>query len=287
MTRVELVGFDSFGIRSMATFVETADVTIFIDPAVSIAPIRYGLPPHDIELRRLNEVADKIASRAYESEIIVVTHYHYDHHDLGDLVPVDIYENKVVLIKDPKNYINISQRIRAAKFLKRISGLPKEVRVADSNTHVQGNTVIKISSPTPHGPTPKLGYVIQVLIWDREQRILFTSDVEGPVNDDAVNFMIENPADLVIVDGPPTYLVGTKKEVSDPDIALRALAKYLSVCTPKHLVIDHHLLRDLNYVKFYELLRPYIKKTKLLTAAEYMGREPELLEARRRELYGD
>lgn len=109
------------------------------------------------------------------------------------------------------------------------------------------------------------------MIWDREQRILFTSDVEGPVNDDAVNFMIENPADLVIVDGPPTYLAGTKKEVSNPDTALRALVKYLSVCTPKHLVIDHHLLRDLNYVKFYELLRPYIKKTKLLTAAEYMG----------------
>lgn len=271
----------------MATFLETTDVTIFIDPAVSIAPIRYGLPPHEIELRRLSEVATKITSRAYESEIIVVTHYHYDHHDLGDLVPIDIYKNKIVLIKDPKNHINVSQRIRAAKFLKRIGGLPKEVRMADSSTYVYGNTVVKFSHPTPHGPTPKLGYVIQVLVKDADKKVLFTSDVEGPVNENAVNFMISNPADLVIVDGPPTYLLGTKKEVSDPEIALRELIRYLSLSTPNYLIIDHHLLRDLKYVRFYESLKPYLKETtKLVTAAEFMGREPELLEARRKELHG-
>ncbi|MEM0025854.1 MAG: MBL fold metallo-hydrolase [Zestosphaera sp.] len=270
----------------MATFLETTDATIFIDPAVSIAPVRYGLPPHEVELRRLNEVATKITSRAYESEIIVVTHYHYDHHDLGDLVPVDIYKNKIVLIKDPKKHINVSQRIRAAKFLKRISGLTKEVKIADSSTYVYGNTIVKVSHPTPHGPTPKLGYVIQVLVRDSDKKVLFTSDVEGPVNEDAVNFMIDNPADLVIVDGPPTYLFGVKKEVSDPEIALRELIKYLSLSMPEYLVIDHHLLRDLNYTKFYESLKPYLGKTKLVTAAEFMGREPELLEARRKELYG-
>ncbi|MEO3993498.1 MAG: hypothetical protein QN229_04290 [Desulfurococcaceae archaeon TW002] len=271
----------------MATFLETTDTTVFIDPAVSIAPIRYGLPPHEIELRRLNEVATKITSRAYESEIMIVSHYHYDHHDLGDLVPVDVYRNKIVLIKDPKNHINISQRIRAARFFKRISGLPKEIKIADSSTYAHGNTFIKVSYPTPHGPSPKLGYVIQVLVRDNDKKVLFTSDVEGPVNDDAVDFMINNPADLVIVDGPPIYLFGTKKEVSDPEIALRELIKYLSLSTPEYLIIDHHLLRDLNYIKFYESLKPYLRKTKLVTAAEFMGREPELLEAKRKALYGD
>lgn len=271
----------------MATFLETTDVAVFIDPAVSIAPIRFGLPPHEIELRRLGEVATKIASRAYESEIIIVTHYHYDHHDLGDLVPIDVYKNKTVLVKDPKNHINISQRIRAAKFLKKISGLPKEVRVADSSTYTYGNTIIKFSHPTQHGPTPKLGYVTQVLVGDIDKKVLFTSDVEGPVNEDAVDFMISNPADLVIVDGPPTYLLGTKKEVSDPEIALSKLTRYLSLNTPDYLIIDHHLLRDLKYIRFYESLKPYVREmTKLVTAAEFMGREPELLEARRKELHG-
>lgn len=286
VTRVELIGFDSLGIRSMATFLETSGTTLFIDPAVSIAPVRYGLPPHEVELRRLEEIASKITSRAYESDVIVITHYHYDHHDLGDLVPTDIYKGKTLLIKDPRNNINISQRIRALKFLKRIAGLPKEVKVADFSINAYGGTSLHISKPTPHGPSPKLGYVIQVFVKDAEGSVLHTSDVEGPVNDDALHFMIENPADLVIVDGPPTYLLGLKKDVSDPNTALLKLTSYLSHNTPKFLVLDHHLLRDLSYGQFFRRLSPSLGNTKLLTAAEFMGREPELLEARRKDLYG-
>lgn len=285
ITRVELIGFDSFGIRSMATFMESLDVTVFVDPAVSIAPIRYGLPPHEVELRRLEEVAAKITLRAYESEVIVITHYHYDHHDLGELVPVDIYRGKVVLIKDPRNDINVSQRIRASRFLKRIEGLPKEIKIADSRTLTYRGTFIAISSPTPHGPSPKLGYVVQVFIKDSESSVLHTSDVEGPVNDDALAFMLNNPADLVIVDGPPTYLSGLREGVSDPDVAVLKLTRYLSSSNPRYLVLDHHLLRDLNYLRFYESLRPCLKGARLVTAAEYMGRDPDLLEARRKELY--
>ncbi len=36
------IAADSLGTRSMATFVETGDCGIFIDPAVSLAPRRYG-----------------------------------------------------------------------------------------------------------------------------------------------------------------------------------------------------------------------------------------------------
>ncbi|MEM0037758.1 MAG: hypothetical protein QW772_02375 [Zestosphaera sp.] len=285
-TRVELIGFDSLGIRSMATFLETSDIALFIDPAVSIAPMRYGLPPHEVELKRLEEVATRIATRAYESEVIVITHYHYDHHDLGELVPIDIYKGKTLLIKDPKNNINLSQRVRASKFLKRVAGLPKEVKVADSSISTYGGTRLLISRPTPHGPSPRLGYVVQVFVEDAEGSVLHTSDVEGPVNDDALSFMVENPADLIIVDGPPTYLFGLKRDVSDPNTAILKLSTYLSHNAPEFLVLDHHMLRDLNYGEFFRRLSPHLRGTKLLTAAEFMGREPELLEAGRKDLYG-
>jgi len=55
-TRVEPLAFDSMGIRSMATKVVIDEVAITIDPSVSIAPRRYGLPPHPKELRRLEEL---------------------------------------------------------------------------------------------------------------------------------------------------------------------------------------------------------------------------------------
>ena len=46
---------DSLGTRSMATFVETGDVNILIDPAVSLGPKRYSLPPHPLEYEKMDE----------------------------------------------------------------------------------------------------------------------------------------------------------------------------------------------------------------------------------------
>jgi len=43
------IAFDSLGVRSMATFGETADMKILIDPAAAPAPTRYGFPPHPVE----------------------------------------------------------------------------------------------------------------------------------------------------------------------------------------------------------------------------------------------
>ena len=40
---------DSLGARSMATLVETPDVTVLLDPSVRLGPYRYDLPPHPSE----------------------------------------------------------------------------------------------------------------------------------------------------------------------------------------------------------------------------------------------
>ena len=55
------LAFESLGVRSMATFVET-DHKILIDPGTSIAPKRFGYPPWKNEfeaaykaLKRQNE----------------------------------------------------------------------------------------------------------------------------------------------------------------------------------------------------------------------------------------
>jgi len=53
--RIVPLSFDSLGARSMATYVETRDVKIFIDPGVSLAPSRYGLPPHEVEINVMAE----------------------------------------------------------------------------------------------------------------------------------------------------------------------------------------------------------------------------------------
>ncbi len=84
---VDLVAFDSMGARSMCTYIETKDVRITIDPAVALAEKRFNLGPHAKEVERMGQLAERVKRRAMESDVIIVTHYHYDHHDPGDTVP--------------------------------------------------------------------------------------------------------------------------------------------------------------------------------------------------------
>ncbi|MEM1608517.1 MAG: hypothetical protein QXG81_04510, partial [Ignisphaera sp.] len=57
---LNLIGFESLGVRSQATFIQVKNANIFIDPSAALAPRRYGLPPHRLEAKRLLEIFDKI-----------------------------------------------------------------------------------------------------------------------------------------------------------------------------------------------------------------------------------
>ncbi|MEO0119221.1 MAG: MBL fold metallo-hydrolase, partial [candidate division WOR-3 bacterium] len=152
---------DSLGTRSMATYVESENIGILIDPAVALSPSRFNLPPHPLELQRKEEQLNLIKEKAKQSSIIIITHYHYDHHNPDEL---SIYQDKILLIKDLENFINESQKIRAHYFLEKIKGVPKRIEIADNKEWLMENIKIKFSSPVTHGPKEYLGYVIQILI---------------------------------------------------------------------------------------------------------------------------
>ncbi len=289
MLKLELIGFDSLGVRSMATAVHTDEGIIFIDPSASLAPWRFSLPPHELEWKRLHEVANQIEDILKDTSVVIITHYHYDHHDPGKLIDIELFRGKKVIIKDPKNNINVSQRIRASRFLNLIKDRALSIEVADGRLFRFSRITIRFSNPVPHGVDDRLGYVIMVSISDGEDTIVFTSDVEGPVNDYVVSFIKENRPRVVIVDGPPTYLLNSKYPANALEKSLVLNSELLSIEGLEYLVLDHHLLRDLNYRSFYEAIKSRVKLSRvprIVTAAEFMGKEPILLESRRRELYG-
>ena len=89
------IAFDSLGVRSMATYIETKDIRIFIDPGVSVSPDRFSLPPHKLELDRHREKWEAIKRWVGMSDMIIITHYHYDHHNPDEPT---IYYNKDVFL---------------------------------------------------------------------------------------------------------------------------------------------------------------------------------------------
>ncbi|MEM3832170.1 MAG: MBL fold metallo-hydrolase [Thermoprotei archaeon] len=282
---IKLISFDSMGTRSMATFVETDDVNILIDPGVALGPFRYGLPPHPLEIEKLKNDWTQIVYYASKCDVIIITHYHYDHHN--PKIHLDLYNGKEVLIKHPSQKINRSQFIRSSFFIKQLGNRPKSLNYADGKEFSYGRTLIKFSQPVPHGADERLGYVIEVLIDDGNHKLLFTSDIEGAVSPSQVEFIIKHRPDTIIMDGPMTYMLGTKFSENSYVMSINNITKILDVVHPKDLIIDHHLLRDLQW---NERIRKVINRgnevgTHVLSAAEYSGEKISILEARRKELY--
>jgi len=280
MLEIKPLAFDSLGVRSMATFISTPDVNIIIDPSASLAPLRYGLPPHELEVKELQNSIEVIKNYISFSDVVVITHYHYDHHDPGKLIPLELLTSKELLVKDPDNMINVSQRIRASKFLRSVKEVGANIKIADSREFKYGKTLITVSRPQQHGNNDKLGYVLMVLIRYEGYSIIFTSDIEGFLNDYSMKFI--EGADVAIVDGPPTYLINNAYSEDE----IRSCVENLAILSKKvsKLVIDHHMLRDLNYRNVFNIIKD-LSGVNVITAAEFLGLEPNLLEARRRELY--
>jgi len=272
----------------MATLVETDDVTILIDPAASLAPRRFGLPPHQRELKALEVSWSAIKEGSKMADVIIVTHYHYDHH--SPRRDLDIYKDKVVLVKHPNDRINWSQRRRAAHFLGLLKGIPSSLEYADGREFSFGGTSIRFSHPLPHGLNDKLGYVLSVAIDDGEDRFVFTSDVEGAPLEEHLDFILSSEPTILMIDGPQSYMLGFRYSHEDLLKSLANMEAIVRASIPlRDLIVDHHLLRDVSWrERIWNVVESAEKRgIRLFCAAEYLGREVSLLEARRKELYSN
>ncbi|MFH1826151.1 MAG: MBL fold metallo-hydrolase [bacterium] len=269
---------DSLGTRSMATYVETADAKILIDPGVALAGNRNGRPPHPIEVELMREEWKKIKSYAKKADILVITHYHYDHHNPKDPT---IYIGKTVYLKHPEQKINLSQGKRARYLLKNLGDLPKSIDYSDGRTFKLGQTTITFSQAMPHGWDEKLGCVTQVLIDDGETKFIFTSDIEGATRSIQSNFIIQHDPDICLIDGPLTYMFGMSTD---------SLGKIIKQTKRlKTMIVDHHFVRDPKWreklASVYEVAEK--RQVKLVCTAEFLGKKENLLEPFRKKLFTD
>ena len=270
------IASESLGVRSMATYVKTKDVRIMIDPSAALCPIRYKLPPHQLELDALENTRQKIRFYVLKSDIITISHYHYDHYNPDET----FYEGKKIYVKNIYHHINKSQQKRGSEFQKQIQETCELIN-ADDSSFTFGGTQLLCSPPFFHGPeNVRVGYVMMVTIRDSTKTVLHASDVQGPVTKEAATYIINQKPDVLIIDGPPTNLLGfrfSKKSLHD---ATQNLIKIIrkTQCT---VILDHHLLRDLNYKKrFSEPFKMY--NDKINTFAEFTNKKNNMLEAHRK-----
>jgi len=349
--KVELIWFDSLGAKSSTTLVTTPDVKILIDPGAAEMQPSYPLS-WDEKYRLLQEALEAIIRASREADVITVTHYHYDHH----LLPKDfkeVYEGKLLLIKDPNKWINESQWDRARLFLTQLievftgsfdenmlyteaqsfelkdplEELPiaaskdygdynarkrellekgrewlkklheklwqkgpwcKEVEVkdkfkvvfADGLSFKFSNTELRFTKPFFHGVEyDRVGWTLSIVVEHPHAKIVHSSDLQGPVIEDYAKWIIDENPDILILDGPPTYLLGYMFNNINLRRAVQNTCKIIEETSTKLIIYDHHLTRDKLYpdrvADVYATANKLGKK--VLTAAEQMGKKPLIL----------
>ncbi len=275
---------ETLGVRSMAVAVKTSDCIIIVDPSIALAPKRYGLEPHKIEIERQKELWKELKVWTRKADIMTISHYHFDHHDPEQ---PDIFKGKKMLVKHPKENINKSQIGRSSIFKTALGDLPESMEFADDRTFEFGNTTLTFSKAVPHGTNTRLGYVIQLAIDDGSTTFLHTSDVEGPSLDSQLDFILEHEPDILACDGPMTYMM-YRYGLKAMESSLANLQKIITDTSIKTMMLEHHLTRD---IKWREKMEPVFASGEehgcnVTTFAGYLGKEDDLLEARRKELWG-
>ncbi|MEN6591693.1 MAG: MBL fold metallo-hydrolase [Methanobacterium sp.] len=289
--KITPLAFESLGVRSMATFIET-DQKILVDPGTSLGPKRFGLPPWKTEFDALHETRAAIQEHAPISDIVTISHYHHDHFTpftLGMFIDSspehaeEIYQDKKLFIKSPEENINKSQQGLARKLLKDLNNVNRDITYSDGNSFEVGNTQISFSNALPHGSQgSKLGYLVTVTIRYKNETVMHASDVQGPIHDGTKEYILKENPDVLILSGPPLYLVGfalSKEDVENARANLTALSQEI----PK-IVVDHHLLRDIRCFDFIKSVQEE-SENRLMVASELVDKKPNLLEARRKEFY--
>jgi predicted metallo-beta-lactamase superfamily hydrolase len=272
------------GSRSMATFVETGDINILVDPGANIGAYRYGLSPHPLEKWCMKKHLERIRLYARSADAVIITHYHFDH-----FIPdeVELYRGKILLIKNPNQDIHIKQRKRAFAFIRSVGKISSEIHYMDGKTLDFGSTKLIFSPPVPHGETDLKGFVIEVVIQKGEKTFLFSSDVLGPCNDQSMDFILQQNPNMLYLDGPLTYLQENDSSKESLDKTLQRLRTIIDKTNIVSIIIDHHLTRDINWREKINSFFKYGQRKAILiqTAAQFRGEEDNLLEARRTLLY--
>jgi predicted metallo-beta-lactamase superfamily hydrolase len=281
----------------MCTYVETPDLRMLLDAGVSLCPNRFGLPPHPLEFRAIEKARGKIAEAAEGADVVTISHYHFDHHTPSyedwlcnwteaEETARQIYRGKVVLLKNPKEWINFSQRRRGWVFQKTGGKFAERLEVADCRTFTFGKTVVRFSEPVPHGPEDSaLGWVLMTVVEFKSEKFLFAPDVQGPISARTLEKIVGERPQLVMVGGPPSYLAGFRVDEDHFRLGMSNLEKIVEVvsCT----ILEHHLLRD---EQWREKAAKVFEKAEgvghmVVTAAEFLGLENSFLEASRKRLF--
>ncbi|MGD8389778.1 MAG: hypothetical protein PVG49_21710 [Desulfobacteraceae bacterium] len=278
--RLEILGAESMGVRSLCCSVALPDRHILIDPGVALGFRRYGLLPHPVQVAAGSRVRDRIVEALTQATDVVFSHFHGDHVPLAEANPYQLAIGELPAgfsglrgwsLSDKGLSPDMTQRFRDLADL-----LGPNLQVAEGREEGP----LSFSQAVPHGVLGTgLGSVMMTRVEMGNRVFVHASDIQL-LHEPTVEQVIHWQPDIMLAGGPPLYL--DRLDRKDRDRAWRcALRLALNV---EEVILDHHLMRSQEGTVWLDMLSEKAGK-RVYCAADFMGRPRQLLEAGRVQLY--
>jgi len=272
---IEIIGAESLGVRGLCCVVETKDRKIVIDPGVALGYRRHGLLPHPVQVAVAERVKVAIEKALEDATDVVISHYHGEHHPMANANPYQLSADRVAeLLKHPRLWAKGIQNVAPGQ-IHRAESLARKIGRDFPASEGLSDGCLSFSSPVPHGEQARGGTVMMTRIEEGNEVFVHASDIQM-LNDEAIEQILAWHPTLVLASGPPIYL---------PSLTWRkreaALRRTLRLARDVDmLILDHHLLRSREGEKWLDWVSS-ITNHKVICAADFMGRNRNLLEADR------
>jgi len=136
---------------------------------------------------------------------------------------------------------------------------------------------VKALEPWFHGIAySRTGWIIPLVIESRGIRVFYSSDVMGPEVEDYADKIIDLKPDVIVLDGPPTYLFPYMLNRINLQRAVENAIRIIKDGRPELVIYDHHLLRERRWRSRVRDVFKAAKKegVRVVTAAEELGERP-------------
>ncbi len=278
---MHILGTESLGVRGLSCYVEIDGHNILIDLGVALEYTRWGLHPHPLQAVVGDIVRSEIAKFWRIADYVVFTYMHGDHIPIYNANPfqLDLYvldhNGEKKIIAPSPHILNTKEKT----MLEKIREIYRE-KLITIRWRAAERVQSKIYGSYPHSLSHSGVYAVYI---DSDLSVLHLSDT-GLLVEGIICLVRNIRPDIVVTDGPPIYRYMHDKGMVN-DLMARArqnLERMISYADK--VIIDHHINRcDEGYHWINSVRREY---SCIMTAAEYMGEKPLMLESLRTTLYG-
>jgi predicted metallo-beta-lactamase superfamily hydrolase len=279
--KIEVLGTESLGVRGLCCVVEIKNRKIAIDPGIALGWSRFGFLPHPFQIAVGVGIRGKIIEELKNATDVVFSHFDGDHVPLLDANP---YQLRLDLVKDSLSATRIwakGPKFSSETQKKRREEVEEATRKELPNAEGKKDEILEFSSPVPHGEAgSEKGMLMMTRIKDGKEVFVHASDIQL-FDEETIEKILDWKPNIVLASGPPLYRLLSSSKTQKEKAWQNATKLSKNVDT---LILDHHLLRSEEGI---EWLKNLAKNSghEVLCAANFMKREPLLLEAWRKELY--